>query len=104
LRINSAVHKARHYQRGSNQRQTSELCRSFRLFEITCYSRARALTYQLSVASVERASLHLSRHNDFRALLRNWPALVDAPIHRVDINDHRLFKTRLAVRGDSANV
>ena len=51
-----------------------------------------------------RGSLHWSRRHDFRALLRNRPALADAPIDRVDVDDHRLFKTRYVVSGDCANV
>jgi len=56
------------------------------------------------VASIERVSLHWPHRHNFCALLRNRPALVDAPIHRMDSDDCGLFQTRLAVRGDSANV
>ncbi len=53
---------------------------------------------------LRRASLHWPHRHDFCALLRNRPALADAPIHRVDVDDHRLFKTRHVVSGDCANV
>jgi hypothetical protein len=62
------------------------------------------LTHQLSVASVERVSLHWPRRHNFCALLRNRPALVDAPIHRMDGDDHGLFKRRFVVPGDCANI
>ena len=46
------------------------------------------------MASVERVSVHRPHRHNFRPLLRNRTALADAPIHRVDSDDHRLFKTR----------
>ena len=67
-------------------------------------SRLDKLTPRQSLATLVSASVHCSRGHDFRALLRNRPALADAPIHRVDVDDHRLFKTRHVVSGDCANA
>ena len=66
--------------------------------------RADALTHQLSVPNVERVSVHWPHRHNFLPLLRYRPALADAAIHRMDVDDHRLFKTRYVVPGDCANL
>jgi hypothetical protein len=67
-------------------------------------SRLGKLTQQQWLATFVSASVHCSGGHDFRSLLRNRSAVVGAPIHRVDVDDHRLFKTRHVVRGDCANI
>src|SRR6476659_169597 len=67
-------------------------------------SQLAKLTQQQWLATFASASVHCSRGHDFRPLLRNWSAMAGAAIHRVDVDDHRLFKTRNAVSGDCANV
>jgi hypothetical protein len=62
------------------------------------------LTHSQSVARLVGASVYCSRGHDFRALLRNRPALVDAPIHRLDSDDRRQCKTCVAVSRDCQNV
>ena len=64
-----------------------------------------ALTYGQLLASIRHsASVDRSRRYDFRPLLRNRSAMAGAAIHRMDVDDHRLFKTRYVVPGDCANV
>ena len=67
-------------------------------------SRLDKLTPRQSLATLVSASVYCSRGHDFRALLRDRPALADAAIHRMDVDDHRLFKTRYVVPGDCANL
>src|SRR4029077_3594806 len=62
------------------------------------------LTQQQWLATLLSASLHLPHRHNFCAFLRNRPPLADAPIHRVDVDDHRLFEARHVVPGDCANA
>ena len=62
------------------------------------------LTRQPSVATLASASLYCSRGHDFCALLRDWCAMVGAPIHRLDSHDRRLFKKRVAVPSNCQNT
>ena len=62
------------------------------------------LTEQQWLATFVSASVHCAPSHDRRALLRNRSAMADATIHRVDSDDRRLFKTRVAVSGDCENI
>ena len=88
--------------RSSSTERVIYVADSLRL-KTTCYWRV-SLTLQLSLASIERVSVHWPGRHNFCALLRDRPALVDAAIHRVDVDDHRLFKTRYFVSGNSPNL
>src|SRR5436190_12460863 len=68
------------------------------------FENARRIDAPTIVATLVRALVHCSRGHDFSALLRNRPAMVSAPIHRLDSHDRRLFKKRVAVPSNCQNT